>query len=110
VCVIGKISQEGLAKGTESVCAVVVPSDVLMERCTNSIELIQEEVNNEIQSLAQNLASYKRPSKVVLRFEELPKTSTRKIKRALVVDSVTRREEPKRFPPTNSFVEVHYHE
>src|SRR5262249_31591711 len=88
VCVIGSISQEGLVKGTECVCAVVVPSDVLIERCNSDIEIIQEEVHKEIQALSQSLAFYKRPSKVLLRFEDLPKTSTLKVKRSQVVDWV----------------------
>ena len=88
VCVIGRISQEGLVKGTESVCAVVVPSDVLIKRCNNDAGVIQEEVDQEIQTLSQSLAFYKRPAKVVVRFEELPKTSTLKIKRSQVADWV----------------------
>jgi long-chain acyl-CoA synthetase len=88
VFVIGRISQEGLVKGTESVCAVVVPSDVLLKRCDNEIKTIQEEVEREIHTLSQALAFYKRPAKVVLRFEELPKTSTLKIRRSQVLDWV----------------------
>jgi len=86
VCVIGKTSLEGLAEGTESVCAVVIPSDSLTERFKDNTELLQEEVDKEIQRLAQNLSPYKRPSKVILRFEEFPKTSTRKVKRALLLE------------------------
>ncbi len=107
VCVVGRISQDGLVRGTESVCAVVVPSDLLTEGCKNNMDLIREEVNKEIQVLAENLASYKRPSKVLVRFEEFPKTSTRKIKRALVVDWVTQLDKPKRLQPSNLFAEVH---
>jgi long-chain acyl-CoA synthetase len=88
VCVIGRVSREGLAKGTESVCAVVVPSDVLIKRCNNDSEIIQEEVHKEIQALSQSLAFYKRPAKVLVRFEDFPKTSTLKIKRSHLVDWV----------------------
>jgi long-chain acyl-CoA synthetase len=107
VCVIGRISTDGLAKGTETVCAVVVPSDALIERCGADVELIHEEVNREIRALAENLASYKRPSKVVVRLEEFPKTSTRKIKRTLVVDWIAKLEMQQPVQPANVFAEVH---
>ena len=94
VCVIGAISREHLAEGTESVCAIVVPSDSLVERCANKVESIAEQAHVEIQRLAENLAPYKRPSKLVLRFEEFPKTSTRKIKRPLVLEWLRQIEQP----------------
>ena len=93
ICVIGTISREHLAEGTETVCAVVVPADSLIQQCKDDASRLEEEAHNEIQRLAQELAPYKRPSKVVLRFEELPKTSTRKIKRNLVLDWLRQLEE-----------------
>jgi len=92
VCVVGRISNERLSQGTESVCAIVVPTDSLVERCSNNEETVAEEVNTEVQRLSEQLAPYKRPSKTVIRFEEFPKTSTRKIKRALVVQWLQQRE------------------
>jgi long-chain acyl-CoA synthetase len=86
VCVVGRISQERLSEGTESVCAVVVPSDSLTDGCGKNADLIAEHVQNEVQRLGEQLAPYKRPSKTVVRFEDLPKTSTRKVKRALVIE------------------------
>ena len=94
VCVVGRISQERLSEGTESVCAVVVPSDPLVDRCGKNAHTIAEVVQNEVQRLAEQLAPYKRPSKTVVRFQEFPKTSTRKIKRALVLDWLRQTEPP----------------
>jgi len=105
VCVIGAISKSRLVEGTESVCAVVVPSEYLVEQCQKNTALIEEKVHDEIQRLAQDLAPYKRPSKIVLRFEEFPKTSTRKIKRALVLTWLQQMEQPKP-QQTSPLVEV----
>jgi long-chain acyl-CoA synthetase len=106
VCVVGTLSQERLAEGTESVCAVVVPSDSLIEQCANNLELIQERARDEVQRLVQDIASYKRPAKIVVRFDELPKTSTRKIKRALVLEWLRQTDQVKPFRSTGSLVEV----
>jgi acyl-CoA synthetase (AMP-forming)/AMP-acid ligase II len=69
----------GNKAGTEEVGAVVVPSDELAKK---SDEKIQKEIEAEIKTLCDaNLASYKAPTVVVLHREDLPKTSTRKVKR-----------------------------
>ncbi|PYR97515.1 MAG: hypothetical protein DMG16_24370 [Acidobacteria bacterium] len=103
VCVVGRISQERLSEGTESVCAVVVPSDSLVDRCGKNAHTIAEVVQNEVQRLAEQLAPYKRPSKTVVRLQEFPKTSTRKIKRALVLDWLRQTEPPQARQQTGTF-------
>jgi long-chain acyl-CoA synthetase len=85
VCVVGKISQNGLMRGTEEVCAVVVPAEPIARRSMERSE-IAEELKKEIGRLSQVLAPYKRPAKVYVRFEDLPKTTTRKIKRVDLLD------------------------
>lgn len=79
-CVVGRLSDNGILRGTEEVCAVVVPADPVAERAE-----LQEAIEKEIDRLSLELANYKRPSKVIVRLEDLPKTSTRKIKRAVVL-------------------------
>jgi long-chain acyl-CoA synthetase len=91
VCVLGSISQEGLMRGTEEVCAVVVPAEPVVSQSKERSE-IAEEMKEEVARLSQGLASYKRPSKVLVRFEDLPKTTTRKFKRAVLLEWVARQE------------------
>jgi len=91
VCVFGGISQDGLMRGTEEVCAVVVPAEPVVSQSKERSE-IGEEMKEEVARLSQGLASYKRPSKVYVRFEDLPKTTTRKIKRAGLLEWLARPE------------------
>jgi len=85
ICVIGKKATEGLKAGTEEVFAVIVPN---LERFEGDDkkdkELIRKKVGSEVSRLSGNLAEYKKISEFMLYFDELPKTSTRKIKRNAV--------------------------
>jgi long-chain acyl-CoA synthetase len=85
VCVVGRLSGDGILRGTEEVCAVVVPADSMLQQFKESAELL-ESIKKEIAGLALELAAYKRPSKVFVRLEAFPQTSTRKIKRAVVLE------------------------
>ena len=91
VCVLGSISQDGLMRGTEEVCAVVVPTEAVLNQSKERSE-IAEEMKEEVARLSQGLASYKRPSKIYVRFEDLPKTTTRKIKRVVLLEWLARQE------------------
>lgn len=73
ICVSSCISKKSILEGTEEVCAVVVQPFAG-----------EKEVLNEIDSLTAGLAPYKKPVRIIFRNEELPRTSTRKIKRHLV--------------------------
>jgi long-chain acyl-CoA synthetase len=92
VCVLGSISHGGLMRGTEEVCAVVVPAEPPVGSQSRDRYEIAEEMNEEVARLSQDLASYKRPSKIYVRFEDLPKTTTRKVKRAVVLEWLARQE------------------
>jgi len=82
MCVLGIKATEGLKKGTEQVYAVIVPDvDRLSEQEKADETAIRQRVSGELARLSQNLAEYKRISDFMLYFDELPKTSTRKIKR-----------------------------
>jgi long-chain acyl-CoA synthetase len=91
VCVVGQLAREGMQRGFEEICAVAVPSEALVSRSSER-GAIRDEVAKEIDRLAMSLAPFKRPSRVVIRLEDLPKTSTRKVKRALVLEWLDRKE------------------
>lgn len=82
--VVGRTATDGIAQGTEEVWAVIVLNDVLAARRCESPAAVEEEVRREVERLVQDLAPYKRPRRVVLSLDELPKTSTRKVQRFLV--------------------------
>ena len=98
VCVLGRIAKNGLKEGTEEVYAVIVPSDSWIQQYKGKGDLLEEELQKEIGQLAKGLASYKRPSRVILCLEELPKTATRKVKRGLVQQWIDQ-QEAKDVPP-----------
>ncbi len=79
VCVLGTSRSFGSKDGTEEVTAVVVPKDELYN--TYSDEDIDRMIKLEVKTLSSHLASYKRPTNVVISREPLPKTTTRKVKR-----------------------------
>ncbi len=82
IIIVGAQEQDGPLKGTESVCAIVVPTDDLLKLA--DITLIRDILEKEIRKNAEKIAPYKRPSRIYLSFEELPKTNTRKNKRTLI--------------------------
>lgn len=81
LCVMSVKIQSGSKEGTEEVCAVVVPSDDMLKKCKDDAAGLQKEMETEVAKLAQDLASYKRPTVVAVHTEELPKTATKKVKR-----------------------------
>lgn len=79
VCVMSLKIKSGNKAGTEEVGAIIVPVDELQ---TKTDEELQKILEDEVKRLSsENLAPYKTPTVVVLHREELPKTSTRKVKR-----------------------------
>lgn len=87
MCVLGKKATAGLRAGTEEVFAIIVPNtDAFSENEKQNPTLIKEKINSEINRLGENLAEYKKISDFQLYSDELPKTSTRKVKRNLVRD------------------------
>jgi len=69
VCVLGVAARHG----NEEVCAVVVPAAA-------------DEVDADaaVQAALESLAAFKRPTRVVVRREPIPRTTTRKAKRAVL--------------------------
>ena len=75
--------------GEEEVQALVYPNldevraAAHRENKTPDDEFIYDLISGEIERLSKDLASYKRIKRFALRYEEFPKTTTRKIKRNL---------------------------
>ncbi|MBX9686887.1 MAG: AMP-binding protein [Candidatus Obscuribacterales bacterium] len=86
LCVLGKKSSDGFKEGSEEVCAVAVPSDALLHEFKDDKQAILQAIKKELDELAEHLASYKRPSKIFISMDELPKTVTRKVKRPAVLE------------------------
>ena len=77
ICVLSLKIKSGNKAGTEEVGAIVVPADNILND-ENVSQIIEEEIKNLAQ---KNLAPYKIPTVVVIHKDELPKTSTKKVKR-----------------------------
>ncbi len=92
ICVLGKKATSGSKEGTEEVTAVVVPAESLVKK-SEAIEKVQTEIKAEIDRLSEKLATYKRPSKIFIHTDDLPKTATRKIKRSIVLEWIKANEE-----------------
>ncbi len=87
-CVVGKIAKEGLRKGYEEVYAVIVP-DVEFMKIENSDlteEKIRKMISTAIIQINKEIADYKKITGFEIWDKELPKTSTRKVKRKEVVE------------------------
>ena len=79
LCVMSVKIKSGNKAGTEEVAAVICPSDDLQSKSDDEIQKLLEE---EVKGLsAKNLAPYKAPTVILIHREELPKTSTKKVKR-----------------------------
>lgn len=86
VCVMGKKSKDGIKEGTEEVCVVAVPADSLVHDLKGDQQAIKQVIKKELDELGEHLAAYKRPNRIFISTDELPKTVTRKIKRPAVLE------------------------
>ena len=86
ICVLGTSRTFGAKDGTEEVTAVVVPKSELYN--SYSDEDIERMIRLDIKSLSERLAQYKRPTNVIISKDELPKTTTRKVKRKEVKELI----------------------
>ncbi len=85
ICVCGRQNKNVKDDRSADVCAVIVPDEGLSELFANQPEQIKGRLDAEIAAVATNLAPYKRPKKIFMSTDELPKTTTRKVKRSLVL-------------------------
>ena len=86
VCVLGTSRTFGSKDGTEEVTAVIVPKQELYN--SYSDEDIERMINLDVKSLSSKLAQYKHPTNVIITKQELPKTTTRKVKRNAVKELI----------------------
>ena len=93
-CVIGVISREGLTKDSEEVCAVAVATEAAVTRCAKRREDLRDLIRRVIEQRARQFAPGKRPTRIVLRSDPLPRTSTRKIRRPDIRDWLTKEATP----------------
>ncbi|HEY9869239.1 MAG TPA: AMP-binding protein, partial [Candidatus Obscuribacterales bacterium] len=88
VCVVGATCRDGLKAGTEEVCAVVVPADEIVAPGSSTSAELERRVKAEFEPLLADLAPYKRPTRLIVRRDPLPRTPTLKVKRQLVASWV----------------------
>jgi long-chain acyl-CoA synthetase len=81
-CVLGRRPAADSPHDAEEVCAVAVPADSRRWReCPESVSI---EIRTEIAQLTRDLAPYKRPSKIYVHANDLPRTRIDTIRRPLV--------------------------
>ena len=80
-CVVGVSADKGLVSGTEEVCVVAVVTHEAIDHCAAHEISLQQLVEQIIQQRARQLAPCERPTRILLRKEPLPRTSTRKVRR-----------------------------
>ena len=80
-CVVGVVATEGLMKDSEEVCAIAVASDQAVRRCAEHSEDLDDTVRRVIEQQALKVSPGKRPTRIIVRTEPLPRTATRKIRR-----------------------------
>jgi long-chain acyl-CoA synthetase len=80
-CAIGLPAENG----GEQVVAVVQPTVEFRQACGEKLQL---DCEREAERVCRKLAAFKRPSKVVVRLDSFPRTSSGKIKRHLVRESL----------------------
>jgi long-chain acyl-CoA synthetase len=84
ICVLGRSFTDRTGGRMEEVCAVIVPSS--SARTLHDGENLERFIQSEIDRLATELAPFKRPTRVLIYPEELPKTASRKVRRHEVRD------------------------
>jgi long-chain acyl-CoA synthetase len=81
VAVLGRVARHGPLRGTREVCAVVVPADTLVADRVPGAASLQQRVLDAVRRRSAGLAGFKRPTRVLVHLDELPKTTTRKVRR-----------------------------
>ena len=86
VCVLGVKDETSQFKGSEKLCAVVVPNFEYLK--AQHIANVREWVIWELEALGRELPEYQRVHDFVLRAEPLPRTTTRKVRRFELKDQM----------------------
>ena len=87
VCVVGMKRHGGEKDGCEEIVTVIVPNEDFRAKYPSQEEL-EKAVRAEVKELSNRLASYKRPVKIMIRSELLPKTTTNKLKRNAIKEEL----------------------
>ncbi len=87
VCVVGMKRHGGEKDGCEEIVTVIVPNEDFRAKYPTQEEL-EKAVRAEVKELSNRLASYKRPVKIMIRSELLPKTTTNKLKRNAIKEEL----------------------
>ncbi len=86
VCVVGLSKTFGEKDGNEEIAAIIVPKKEYADSFSDKKEL-ENAVTSEVKALSKQLAHYKRPIKIIVREDVLPRTTTNKVKRKAVQES-----------------------
>ena len=78
-CVIGYVKDA--ARKAEGIAMIVVPSEELMKGVGSDKALAEKRVNEIVDAVNHEIQQYKRIDKVIVVYEPLPMTSTKKVKR-----------------------------
>lgn len=87
VCVLGASRSGGSKDSTEDIVAVIVPTEEMLKKIKDDVEL-NKKIREEVKTLSNQLAPYKRPINIITVKDPLPKTTTIKIKRKDVKELV----------------------
>ena len=87
VCVVGMKRKGGEKDGSEEIITVIVPTEEYANQYATDEEL-EKAIRAEVKTLSQRLASYKRPVKIMVKRDGLPKTTTNKIKRGVIKELI----------------------
>ncbi len=74
-----------MSRGNPIICAAIFPDFTWMEE--HGVTDVEEKINEDIKKVNQSLPGYKKVSRVVVRDTEFEKTTTKKIKRAKVLNN-----------------------
>ncbi len=83
ICVMGYMADKAMKK--EGIMAVIVPSKAYMESAGGDKAVIERHMNELVDAVNRSEAAHKRITKVVVAYEPLSMTSTKKVKRADVI-------------------------
>lgn len=87
VCVTGMKRTFGEKDGCEEIAAIIVPKADFAANF-DDFEKLEMEITSEVKHLSTQLAPYKRPIKIIVRKENLPRTTTNKLKRLEIKELV----------------------
>jgi long-chain acyl-CoA synthetase len=87
ICVFGANRSGGVKDGTEDVFIAIVPSEEVIKNSKDKDE-IESTIRAEVKRLSEQLSSYKRPNNIIITEGPFPRTSTRKVKKSLVKETL----------------------